>query len=638
MPRVLLYFLSIFAISIIIIPVTSVYFENSLNRNYFQSTRRKLFNISTDMMGFRNDKKWFVSVKKKLENATKEVVELPVHMFVKKKVSSPNTFFYKNQLDETLHSFFIYTDRIGGMYKHYKEYSESGLADKTYHETVMKEFVNVVVSHRVGSLTDTMEQIYRLFVPSQINPHTYKPIRLGLFDLLVLRQKSSHPTELCHIKDSFFHQINEIYAILCHVEILSYIINEKYLNMTQLVLSNASREIVRCDPPQHIRDKTYIELTHLFQKFFINEIQAYPTETCSSSCEDISSNGIYRCYSWSPLRTKAMYCHNRDCRGKINKCSWIGTSTLCELPGNNPRRVQWIRSQNGWYGPKESCLGTRKRVENSITGLYNCDNCICHCTEDDPDATSMRFLSLMPQMSNISDNRVVTGIKFVQKNNMIHIQIEHGQLMAEGEINNKTFKWVDLGDFVYKPNVSEGFFYKLEENIEIPLVKGKDYTLIGSKQRSLFLDDITVPNDMVVTGVRLIHVEQSSGLNTSPLQLEILATSYDYETGVLSGDEARWITSETMPYPSIYYERDRRELVLSRPDNPTKYYSHIPQEETNLFVKFRASDIWKDAAQTVVPLFDAQAVTTLIRPLGGVGITHKSVDDSGGFIAMKLFT
>ncbi|XP_044587736.1 uncharacterized protein LOC123267248 [Cotesia glomerata] len=223
MPRVLLYFLSIFAISIIIIPVTSLYFENSVNRNYFQSTRRMLFNISTDMMGFRNDKNWFVAVKKKLENATKEIVELPIHMFMKKKVSAPNTFFYKNQLDETLHSFFIYTDRIRGMYQHYKEYSEFGLVDKTYHETVMKEFINVVVSHRAGGLTDTMEQIYRLFVPSQINPHTYKPIRLGLFDLLVLRQKSSHPTELCHIEDSFFHQINEIYAILCHVEILTYI-------------------------------------------------------------------------------------------------------------------------------------------------------------------------------------------------------------------------------------------------------------------------------------------------------------------------------------------------------------------------------------------------------------------------------
>ncbi|XP_044586806.1 uncharacterized protein LOC123266569 [Cotesia glomerata] len=408
--------------------------------------------------------------------------------------------------------------------------------------------------------------------------------------------------------------------------------------MTQLILANASREIVRCDPPQHIRDKTYIELTHLFQNFFINEIQAYRTETCSNSCGDISSDGIYRCYRWSPSRPNAMYCHNRGCRGKINKCSWIGTSTLCELPGNNPRRVQWIRSQNGWYGPKESCLGTHKRIENSITGLYNCDNCICHCTEDDPDATSMRFLSLMPQMSNISDNRVVTGMKFVQKNNMIHIQIEHGQLMADGEINNKTFKWVDLGDFVYKPNVSEGFFYKLEENIEIPLVKGRDYSMIGSKQKTLFLDDITAPNDMVVIGVRLKHIEQSSGTNTSPLQLEILATAYDYETGVLGGDEARWITSETMPYPSIYYERDRRELVLSKPDNPTKYYSNIPHEETNMFVKFRASDIWKDAAQTVVPLFDAQAVTTLVRPLGGVGITHKSVDDSGGFIALKLFT
>lgn len=87
----------------------------------------------------------------------------------------------------------------------------------------------------------------------------------------------------------------------------------------------------------------------------------------------------------------------------------------------------------------------------------------------------------------------------------------------------------------------------------------------------------------------------------------------------------------------FFYTR-RVEVLLTRSDNPTKFYLNVPSDETNLFIKFRATDIWKDAAQTVVPLFDIQPVTSPVRPLDGISIIHKTIDDSGGFISLKIFT
>ncbi|XP_057333628.1 uncharacterized protein LOC130672878 isoform X2 [Microplitis mediator] len=600
MSRVLFSFLVTYFISKFLIPVMCSYFDNSLNPNYFHDIRQKLFSISNEMTTFNKnftyyDQNKISNLRKKLYNASQEVMEIPIYSHKQKYVPPLGSFIHKYQLDEILHKFFTYIDRVGGMYKHYKAYSQSGLDGVTYHHLSMDEFITVVTTHQSGGLIDIMEQIYRIIVPSFIIPWADKSIRLGLLEFLILQRKKSHPDEICHLDNSLFHQINEIYALLCHAEILSYIMfvfsyvmladkhkvsfgpeiekvalasaarNEKYLNLTQLILVNASREIIRCDPPEHIRDETFVEFMHLFQKMFINEFQAFPKETCSFGCNDISSSkNVYRCYSWSPSNSESIHCHNRGCRGKMDKCSWIGSSTICELPKDDPRRYQWIKSTNGWYGPKEKCQGKEQVIENSISGLYNCDNCICHCTEDRPDATSIRTLSLRPQFSNISSNMVVTGVRFIEKDKVIHIQIQQGELMKEAEIDNSTFEWIEVEDFEYISNESAGIFYKLEEDNKIPLVEGKDYALFGSKQRTLHLDEVIAPIDMIITGVRLNHIDsqKSEKLNTSPIHLEIQITKYEYESGKLNETLSRWITSETMPYPSVDYDRDRFSFIL----------------------------------------------------------------------------
>lgn len=74
------------------------------------------------------------------------------------------------------------------------------------------------------------------------------------------------------------------------------------------------------------------------------------------------------------------------------------------------------------------------------------------------------------------------------------------------------------------------------------------------------------------------------------------------------------------------------------PDNPTRSYENYPNTDSNYVIVFRQTDIWKDAGQTTIPLFDLQPVVSPIRPLDGIGIIHRNDDGNGGFISLKIFT
>lgn len=60
--------------------------------------------------------------------------------------------------------------------------------------------------------------------------------------------------------------------------------------------------------------------------------------------------------------------------------------------------------------------------------------------------------------------------------------------------------------------------------------------------------------------------------------------------------------------------------------------------KTNQFIRFRASDLKKDAGQSTVPFFDAQDVDGDPEfPLGGVGIIHRGREGYGGFLAFRIY-
>lgn len=196
MSRVLLSYLVAYFISKFLIPVMCSYFDNSFNPNYFHDIRQKLFSISNEMTTFNKnftyyDKIRIRTLREKLNNASQEVMEIPTYSHKQKYVPPPGSFIHKYQLDEILHRFFTYINRVGGLYKHYKAYSQSGLDGVTFHHLSMEEFITVVTTHQSGGLVDIMEQIYRIIVPSFIIPWADKPIRLGLLEFLILQRKVS---------------------------------------------------------------------------------------------------------------------------------------------------------------------------------------------------------------------------------------------------------------------------------------------------------------------------------------------------------------------------------------------------------------------------------------------------------------
>ncbi|MCH1922453.1 DUF4803 domain-containing protein, partial [Shewanella sp. A3A] len=85
-------------------------------------------------------------------------------------------------------------------------------------------------------------------------------------------------------------------------------------------------------------------------------------------------------------------------------------------------------------------------------------------------------------------NKVVTGIRFTKSNRIIHLKIQEGELLPMGGINETTIEWNHVDDY----------------NIDYEGVTvGVDYHILTWEGMAIDLDDIKVPHDCAVTGVKL---------------------------------------------------------------------------------------------------------------------------------------
>ena len=77
-------------------------------------------------------------------------------------------------------------------------------------------------------------------------------------------------------------------------------------------------------------------------------------------------------------------------------------------------------------------------------------------------------------------------------------------------------------------------------------------------------------------------------------------------------------------------------MSLSEADVPIYRHDHR-MNPIGEFVEFQTTGLKKDLGQYVVPFLDMQSVeTNPPMPLSGVGLYHKGVEDSGGFLSLKL--
>lgn len=165
--------------------------------------------------------------------------------------------------------------------------------------------------------------------------------------------------------------------------------------------------------------------------------------------------------------------------------------------------------------------------------------------------------------------RVVTGIRLLKFNRIIHLFITERTLRRNGQVDNDgPVSWT--GD--YKFDIQD---YGVET----------DYFALTWMNRKIELDTIYVPNDHFVTGVRFRAVRGN-------LRFEVRSTPYEHETGLLSQERYRttWRGNNNW---------DKRKIPVEDLDVPTRApTSSIRWKGSDFYVEFTPTDIYKDVAQT----------------------------------------
>nr|CAD7587095.1 unnamed protein product [Timema genevievae] len=379
----------------------------------------------------------------------------------------------------------------------------------------------------------------------------------------------------------------------------------------------ASRELWRCDPKHHVEGETFVELTQLLQGHIQNEVEMMTEvdmnveSTCRENCGYYSYAKSHGCY-------QNQFCSKQPrCSGKLIDCRYYDSDMwVCQADKESDRRYDWIEYENGRVlGQKGSCTRGTTKVDSWWRWLFwHCSYCFCLCDEQGP--KSDRYFNLRPVKADLDNNMVVTGLRFIKVNRVIHLQIQEGALMPHGGINMSSLNWRPADD------------YRISDS---DVHNGDDYHTLSWEQRAIDLDDLVAPPGHVMTGLRFRRVG-------THMNLEIMVTPINFTEGTLiqPKEKSMWIGNDNTD-ASLVAPRTR--LQLKDPDVPTRSLTSRPDSKNDQFLLFTHSDIDADAAQNTVPYLDAQPVTpdppTL---LGGAGIYHKGQTGYGGFIAPKVIT
>ncbi|XP_032680538.1 uncharacterized protein LOC116848499 isoform X1 [Odontomachus brunneus] len=533
----------------------------------------------------------------------------------------------QRRLDDSLRSLEQYVGQVHGLYDTFELYASGPNNFETF--TIIR-FAKSCVSPRLGELPDVLKSIHRLIVPSDYQVYNRSIL------VLLANQMQQVSNQMCSDVQSPQQMLYNLYNTVALTEIkgytmiqFSYMILRLYnegknfneeietlkqqyairtsetLRAVKTAMAFAPRNIWRCDPAIHKLDETYTELKQLFQGYIVNEVDLNSDNTCKQNCGYYGYSKVYGCY-------QNQFCsQQRRCNGKILNCEYIDSDMwICPSNRNSSRRYEYIQYENGMvYGNKNTCSRSTTKVDSWWRWLFwHCSYCFCYC--DDNNSNSDRYFSLRPVISDTANNKVIIGARLKKVNQIIHIQIQEGQILPRGGINVSAIEWKPIDKF-----------RTMDTNVK----NGVDYHQLAWEKRAVDLDDILPPKDHLLTGIRFRVVG-------SRLNLEIMATPFNFTSGLLTEPERNsfWHSNDIT---------DRTELTLSEPDIPIRNYENLPDSAVNQYLNFAPSDRRKDAAQSTVPFLDVQPI--IPNPpvlIAGAGIFHKGNKGSGGFVALRLIT
>ncbi|KAL1497449.1 hypothetical protein ABEB36_008421 [Hypothenemus hampei] len=374
-------------------------------------------------------------------------------------------------------------------------------------------------------------------------------------------------------------------------------------NMT-MVFENP-RDIWKCDPKTFIKGKNYDEFTRLLQGYIENEVDMSRSRSCRQTCDYYSFTENYGCYDY-----KSTFCRkNERCSEKIFGCFFVESYASMCFSDVALRRYDYIRYKSGETLGKTKYCPASNLVNSWQRWFVRCHYCVCLCDEQGP--LSDRYISLRPVTANVENNSVVTGIRFIKKNRILHLQIQEGKLLSHGYIDQSTVHWVDVDDF------------KITDE---DITSGQDFFTMSFGDASMTMDEIEVKTLHVVTGVQLKIVDNS-------VQLSLHVTPFNWLTGTLNLTESFQIFDSPSNKRTKFNIKNADVPILTT--DPSKMHESAGEK----YVEFTHTDFGKDMAQTTIPFIDIQEVASSPAvPLAGVGIYYKGNNGYGGFIAPRITT
>ncbi|XP_011496806.1 PREDICTED: uncharacterized protein LOC105361355 isoform X2 [Ceratosolen solmsi marchali] len=391
------------------------------------------------------------------------------------------------------------------------------------------------------------------------------------------------------------------------------------LRAVKMAMAIAPRDIWKCDPSKHKPESTFTNIK-MVQGYIVNEVDMNPLGTCKENCEYYSYSRVYGCY-------QNQFCNEqRPCNGKLVNCQYVDSDMwICPSESKSDRRYEYVEYENGrTYGKKGTCNQGTTKVDSWWRWLFwHCSYCMCFC--DDHNSSSHRYFNLRDVSSDVQDNKVVTGMKLIKRNQIIHIQIQQGKLLPYGGINSSTIEWKEADNYsITDQNIKEHV----------------DYHTIMWEKRAIDLDDLDAPEGHLLTGLKFRIIG-------AHLNLEIRTTPFNFTSGKLIPEKSLWDSHDNTEASEMYglngeihQVKKRIELQLNKPDIPTRSLAQsVIDSQTNQFLLFQPTDLEKDAAQNTVPFIDIQPVIpNPPMPLSGAGIFHKGREGYGGFLALKAIT
>ncbi|XP_062127616.1 uncharacterized protein LOC133839978 [Drosophila sulfurigaster albostrigata] len=268
--------------------------------------------------------------------------------------------------------------------------------------------------------------------------------------------------------------------------------------------------------------------------------------------------------------------------------------------------------ENERQGSTKQCWRNVNSAESWRRWFFiECSYCFCLC--DEPGPKSDRYFNLRSTLSDIKANKVVTGVRFVKKHRVFHLQIQQAKFLPHVVINESTVEWIPVDEYdINDPSVKEGI----------------DFHTLSYQSRALDLDEAlkTADSTFVVTGVRFQLLDH--------LNLKVHFSKFDFVTGKLVNPEVNsiWISKD-----NIY---NRQQIYLDNVDVQTRSYNYAePLSKDDQYVEFTNTGMFEDAAQTTVPFIDIQDVACIPPvPLAGIGIYLAGNKGYGGFVAPKVIS